>query len=326
MRKEERKKNQAWQGDFGEKAQPGFGLGRRAEKGSGVYNLFGCKDAAFRPSSNIRHLPQGCSPASPLAFPHLLQPPQFEACEPGKAFLLRRARSGSFMLPLPRSLWPCPPPREGSSRPGTTSHPTPSALSSSPSPGRIPTLPPTGESGLLPKPKRRFQEGGSLQVPGTHAPSGLSPRTFDLPGFGERLHSTSTCKPGAREHLPGHPPPPPASGSAHRAPGARQGAPGRPSPGAAPAPSPPRARPCSAPTPRGFLLPAPSLSGRRGAAPGGRGGVANGRPAYSGLSPARPPIAAGGGGNIVEWSLDAAAAAGWNGAARGLPGYFGKGA
>lgn len=57
-----------------------------------------------------------------------------------------------------------------------------------------------------------------------------------------------------------------------------------------------------------------------------RDGVANGRSAYSGLSPARPPIAAGGGGNIVEWSLDAAAAAGWNGAARGLLGYFGKGA
>ena len=61
--------------------------------------------------------------------------------------------------------------------------------------------------------------------------------------------------------------------------------------------------------------PAPPRPG--GGAPGERGGVANGRPAYSGLSPARPPIAAGGGGNIVEWSLDAAAAADWSGGAAG---------
>lgn len=63
-----------------------------------------------------------------------------------------------------------------------------------------------------------------------------------------------------------------------------------------------------------------------GAVPERRGGVANERSAYSGLSPARPPIAAGGGGNIVEWSLDTAAAAGWSGAPAGVPGYFGKGA
>lgn len=53
--------------------------------------------------------------------------------------------------------------------------------------------------------------------------------------------------------------------------------------------------------------------------------MANGRTAYSGLSPAWPPIAAGGGGNIVEWSLDAAAAAGWSGAAAGAARVFREG-
>lgn len=76
---------------------------------------------------------------------------------------------------------------------------------------------------------------------------------------------------------------------------------------------------------RRFLCPAPPLKGRRSLDARERGGVANGRSAYSGLSPARPPIAAGGGGNIVEWSLDAAAAAGWSGTAAGADGVFREG-
>lgn len=92
-----------------------------------------------------------------------------------------------------------------------------------------------------------------------------------------------------------------------------------------PAPAPPTAPGARAQIPatrparsarRRFLCPAPPSPGRRGLDASERGGVANRRSAYSGLSPARPPIAAGGGGNIVEWSLDAAAAAGWSGAAR----------
>jgi hypothetical protein len=76
---------------------------------------------------------------------------------------------------------------------------------------------------------------------------------------------------------------------------------------------------------RRFLCPAPPSAERRSPGASERGGVANGRSAYSGLSPARPPIAAGGGGNIVEWSLDAAAAAGWSGAAAGAAGVFREG-
>lgn len=167
----------------------------------------------------------------------------------------------------------------------------------------------------LPLSPRCSQEGSSLQVPLAHAPSGPSPRSFNLPKLRGASALYLHVEPGAVNLLPGTP------GSAHRAqqhlatpPPARLW-PGAPRPAHAAAPRPPAQLPPLCP------LPLPEAG-----ATSERGGVANGRSAYSGLSPARPPIAAGGGGNIVEWSLDAAAAAGWNGAARGLPGYFGKGA
>lgn len=135
-----------------------------------------------------------------------------------------------------------------------------------------------------------------------------APSAFSAPDRAELVHATSTCHP---RPLPGTQFPsllqsrllPPRPGRAPRIPATWPA--------------------CSAR--RRFLCPAPLPAGRRGLGASERGGVANGRPAYSGLSPARPPIAAGGGGNIVEWSLDAAAAAGWSGAAAGAARVFREG-
>lgn len=138
-------------------------------------------------------------------------------------------------------------------------------------------------------------------------PLAPAPAASFTPGWAEPLHATSTCHPGPLPH-------PRLRFLPHLPPRLRPPRPGR-------APRRPATRPARSAR-RRFLCPAPPSPGRRGLDASERGGVANRRSAYSGLSPARPPIAAGGGGNIVEWSLDAAAAAGWSGTAAGATGVF----
>lgn len=332
MRKKEKKYASLAGGFCREEPQPCFGLRLRAEKSSGVLNLFGCKDAAFPPRvpasapSPTVAVPGGQQPpsfTSPILL-CLLQPTQVRrgVCRGGALILLRRARAGQFMFPLSAFLWPCPPSPGGQQPPGDHLSPHSSAPSSSPSPGAHSHSPSTCESGS-PLSPHRIQEGSSPQVPTSHVPSGPSPWSFILPW----LWGASALYLHVRAGIaapPSRSPRPPALGSAHRAQGARPGAPGRPSPGPAPLPPPPPVAP-AAPRPPLAASSSPPPPSAGGGGRGERGGVANGRSAYSGLSPARPPIAAGGGGNIVEWSLDAAAAAGWNGAAAGAARVFREG-
>ena len=193
----------------------------------------------------------------------------------------------------------------------TISHPTPLALASCGSPGANPHSPSTCESCSPPSP-RRSQKGSSPQVPTSHPLSGPSPSPCSL------LRLWGAFCPLPPRASPGQLTPPSRdphlkAGLLPPLPGRAPRAPGRPSPGSAPLLAPAQRARLRAHPHR--FLPRPCPSGRRG--PSERGGVSNGRSSYSGLSPARPPIAAGGGGNIVEWSLDAAATAGWSGAAAG---------